>query len=182
MVDVISDTVEQRSVASDTTDQELQDLLGSQSFHNTAEGVVTSTILPILQLVADDPDVGDVSDALTDVIDGITEQAAAVTNTFEYTEDSADVSELVSEFVMDQVLANGPITNDDLSNIQEGSSTVEEAVVNAGGATEIQQGIEDLVMENPELIEGGSAALEGITNELSPGVWGNSDRGSFIWG
>ena len=178
-VDLIVDSVERKDVQYDASAQDLVDDLTSGVFTETINDVVATAIVPVLTPLADEAGIADVIDPLADLTGDIVDEASKVISGFDYSDPNADVSDLVAEFVSETVVPAEPITVDTLNDIAEGTTAPEDIVTDIGELTEVQDGIEEFAVENPDLFDGD---LTTVTDDAPPGTWGEDNWGEFIWG
>jgi hypothetical protein len=178
-VALVANTVKHKAVEffSDTAD--LVELLESPSFQETAVDVIILAVAPVLETFVHDADVDDIQSGLEMVIDSITTEAANVASSFEYTETSTDVSDLVAGFVQDKIAPKTSLNRDDLLDIQTGTMSVAEKVTEFADVVQVQNEIQSFSQENPDLVQG---SVLNLIEVVPPKNWGEATRGSFNWG
>jgi hypothetical protein len=177
-VDLVANTVEQKidQFFADTDD--LVELLASPSFQATAVDVVAVTVLPVLITFVDDVDIADIQSGLESVVDNITDEAASVTSSFEYTGSSTDVSDLVAGFVEEQIAPATTLDRDALLGIQDGTTALSEVVTPVGDVTQVQEDIQDFSQANPDLVDG---SIVDLIEEVPASNWDQASWDLFNW-
>lgn len=173
-VDLLASTINEKQERFGASPATLVAALGSPSLGQTVNSVVQSSVVPMLNNFVGSGGTATIAANLKQVTTQITQQAAVITSTFQFTATSTDVSNLVGGFVAQQVTA--PTTPEALAAAATGSAP---AIVQVGDVNAVRGSIEAFAAENADLVEGDLADL---VEEVPPGVWGTSKWGGFNWG
>lgn len=177
-IKVVSDTVAQKKARFAASPQDIVNLVSSDSLKNTATRVVAASVTPILVSIADDPNSGSVMSGLNTVVNKIATTAATVASGLDFTDSSQDASSLVIGFVSSKVSSVG-LTVQDLTSIQDGTTSAETIVAAVGDVSKAQQDLQTFAQENPAL---SVTPIENLIQQIPVGNWNNSSWGSFNWG
>lgn len=173
-VDMLASTVKEKADRFAADDDALVTALNSSSLAQTVTKVVQGSVVPVLSNFVGSGGTDSVKNNLAKVTNQVVEQAAVVASTFQYSESSTDVSNLVSAFVAQQVTP--PTSEEDLEAAASGGS---EAVQDVGDVNAAKTSLETFAADNTELLDGD---LADVVEEVPPGSWGSSKWGAFNWG
>ena len=175
-VAVISNTLTKKKERFAATAQDLDGLLKSPSFQSTTSKVVSAAITPVLEAANASSDPSALLETVSSVTADIAEQTSEIASGFTFSEDSTDVSDLVSGFVTSNVIAT--VTTEMLQEISQGTAT-NSVVAKVGDVNQVKSQVQTFATENPNLI---TVPLEDLIQTVPDGVWGTSKWGSFNWG
>lgn len=178
-VSVITNTIQTKTDRFDADANQVNSLLNSPSFQTTTNAVVEATVTPVIAAASQSDNPDEVVGAVRTVVSGIAEEAAEVVSSFNFDENSADVSQVVTGFVTERVVTSGGVTAETLQGIAAGTTSVTDVVSDTGDVSQVQQDLQTFVTENPDL--GG----EEITNSIQTiptGTWDQSTWDDFNWG
>ena len=174
-VKLIADTVDTKQTRFGSTDTDVADMLTSASFQSTTKAVIDQTVKPIVKNVASDPNASQVVSALSSVTNSISQQASNVVSSFDYSDPTTDVSNVVAGYVKDKVASDQTVTVDTLNQIQSGSTTVDTVVKSTGDVSTVQK---DVVTYAEQTGTDVSASIQ----TLPTGVWDQATWDKFNWG
>ena len=178
-VSVITNTIDTKVDRFDADADQVDDLLNSPSFPATTNAVLQATVAPVIEVAAQSENPEEVLTAVTDVVSSIAEQAAEVVSRFNFDENTADVSEVITQFVTETVLTDGASSTETLQNIADGTALSEDVVADTGDVSQEQHDIQNFVQENPEL---DSEDITDVVQTIPTSTWGDSTWGDFNWG
>jgi hypothetical protein len=177
-VKVVSSTISKKIDRFDATPEDVNNLLNSPSFQSTTTKVVAAAIGPILDAANGSTDVDALLATVVSVTSSIAEEASEVVSGFDFDENSADVSDLVTSFVTTTVTAT-PITAETLQGLSDGTVNSADVVSDTGDVSTVQTQIVTFATENPELVNGD---VSDSIQTIPTGTWGQSTWGDFNWG
>tara|TARA_R110002072_G_scaffold1598_3_gene13567 strand:+ start:24651 stop:26165 length:1515 start_codon:yes stop_codon:yes gene_type:complete len=178
-VSVITKTIKTKKDRFAAQPGDVNNLLNSPSFQATTTKVVADAVIPMLMVANQSANPGSVLNAAKSVASNISQQASDVVSSFDFNQDSADVSNVVSGFVTQKVTGGQTITAETLQGITDGNIATTDVVTAAGDVSQVQQDVQNFAAENPTLVQGD---ISTVIQQIPTGSWDASSWNGFNWG